>query len=226
MEMFAANEQIVVQRVRQYLTDLRRRLPTTVGFSNPTDLYSIKTEYRIQIGSSKCRADVVLVKEDLPLIWGFQENPLIVIVECKAVGREGDGVEQLKSYLAAADTRFGIFAASLQADDWQYYENHGRNKFVSISPQDFEAQVRDEEDLAIRKQVEAEKRISQGIERRSDRTEQKLELEYKRKEENLQSGLQRRLKEERSEGFKNGFWAGVISVIALVIVIAIIASGG
>ena len=70
-------EKFVVGRVHKYLDQLRQKLPVPILTS--TDLYSIKTEHKIQIGSSNCRADVVLLKKDLPLIWGIQTNHLIVI---------------------------------------------------------------------------------------------------------------------------------------------------
>jgi len=223
-------EKFVVERVRKYLGQLRQKLP--VPSSTPTDLYSITTEYTIQIGSSKCRADVVLLKEDLPLIWGTATNRLIVIVEAKAVGKAGDGIEQLQSYLCATDTRFGIFAASLDPNKWQYYENHQRNNFQLISRPEFEKRVLRE----IDEEQEAENRIKQAIDSHRRRLEKKLDNEYKEKkeslqneykekEESLQATLQTRLKEERREGFKNGFWVGVSAVVFIIVVIAI-ASGG
>ena len=76
--------------------------------------YDVKTKRDIQFGAGKGRmhgeADVVI------------KNPQgywIAIVECKSerVGKGLEGEWQLKSYLSATDTRFGILAASKDPDD-------------------------------------------------------------------------------------------------------------
>lgn len=221
-------EKFVVKRVYKYLDQLRQELPVSPNF------YSIKTEYKIPIGSFNCRADVVLLKEDLPLILGIQINPLIVIVECKAVGQAGNGVEQLQSYLCATDTRFGIFAASLSPDEWQYYENHQRNNFQPISRKQFEAQVGRQENAEAKKEKEAKRQIEQAKEDHSQRVEKKLVEKYKDKEIERQVDLDREkanLQMRIDEAYKSGFWGGFKvefwgCVIAVVIIAVIIASGG
>ena len=116
----------------------------------------------------------MLFKEDSPLISGIQRNRLIVIVECKAVGKTGTGVEQLQSYLCATDTRFGIFAASLSQNEWQYYENHRHNNFRLISRKQFEAQIGRQENAEAKKEKEAKRQIEQAKEYHSQRVEEKL----------------------------------------------------
>ena len=217
-------EKFVVEEVRKYLDQLRPKLPRPSSTS--ADLYSIKTEHTIQVGSSSCRADVVLLKKDLPLIWGIQTNRLIVIVECKAVGKKGDGIGQLQSYLCATDTRFGVFAASLSADEWQYYENYGRNDFRLISQQEFEAQISIQENAEANKEKEAKRRIEQAIEYRSRRKEKELVEQYKDKEKKLQAGLKMRIDEADKSGFWRGFKVGVWICVIAGVIIAIIASGG
>lgn len=225
-------EKFVVENVREYLNQLQQKLPvpTAVPTAIPTDLYSIKTEHTIQIGSSNCRADVVLLKEDLPLIWeGIQTNRFIVIVECKAVGKEGNGIDQLKSYLCATDTRFGIFAANPNSDKWKYYQNLRHNNFRPISRQKFEAQVGLQENAEADKEKEAERRIEHAIEIRSKCVEKELTHRYERKKANLQTNMQRQLNEKRSEGFWSGFWygfwSGVFAIIVFVILQAIVSGG-
>lgn len=217
-------EKFVVERVREYLDQLR------VDQFRSTNFYSIKTEHKIQIGSFNCRADVVLLK--LPF-FETQSNRLIVVVECKTVRKIGNGIEQLQSYLCATDTRFGIVAASLCPDEWKYYENHGHNHIVSISQESFKAQVGSEENTEVKKEKEAKRQIEQIIEYRSRRKEKELVEEYKSKEIELQADLDRekaKLQMKIDEAHKSGFWGGFkvgcwICVIA-VVVIAIIASGG
>ena len=93
-------------------------------------------EKQIQMGSSIGRADVVL----LPDFDG--DSSIVAIVECKGVGRDKDsGIKQLKAYLSATDTRLGIFANSVNKDEWEYMENIGRSVFKPITRTIFEKYV-------------------------------------------------------------------------------------
>ena len=94
-------------------------------FSQPKfQKFSTKQEYQIKMGSDKRRADVVLMNS---------KGNLAAIAECKRPGVEGDGIDQLKSYLSATDTSLGIFANSTEPDSWNFYENLGRNRFREIT---------------------------------------------------------------------------------------------
>ena len=66
-----------------------------------TDFLHTEECGQIQFGSRNGSADVVL---------GDGNGGFAAIAECKGAGYEGHGIEQLKSYLSATDTRFGIFA--------------------------------------------------------------------------------------------------------------------
>ena len=117
-------EGIVVEEVDRY-------------FSNPKfQKFSIEKEYPIQVGSTRCRADVVLLNS---------AGRLVAIAECKRVGVEGQGLDQLKSYLSATDTRFGLFANSTHPAAWDFYENLGRNQVRSMTRSEFEERVVDGE---------------------------------------------------------------------------------
>ena len=98
------------------------------GFSSSTD----STECRIQFGTRNGIADVVLRDEN---------GSFAAVAECKGAGYTGHGIEQLKSYLAATDTRFGIFANRADKNHWKFYENRQRNQIVEIDPSEFEAGV-------------------------------------------------------------------------------------
>ncbi|MDE0089688.1 MAG: type I restriction enzyme HsdR N-terminal domain-containing protein, partial [Candidatus Poribacteria bacterium] len=113
----AEDEQTVVDVVQAYLDALE------------TDGLLTEKEYEIQFGSGNGFADVVLVD---------QNGSLVVIAECKAIGHVGHGVEQLKSYLCATDTRFGIFANMTDPKQWKFYENRQRNRFDPITRDQFE----------------------------------------------------------------------------------------
>ena len=113
-------EDIVVEEVVRY-------------FSTPKfERVSIKTEYPIQMGTDNRRADVVLIDRD---------GKLAAIAECKKIGYEGSGLDQLKSYLSATDTPLGAFANSKEPDSWTFIENLGRNQFKPIDRSQFEARV-------------------------------------------------------------------------------------
>ena len=94
--------------------------------------FSVKPQYTIQIGSRQGHPDVVLIDD---------KGYLAAVVECKKSGHTGHGVEQLKSYLCATDTQFGIFANSTKPESWTFYENLRRNRFEKISRFDFERKV-------------------------------------------------------------------------------------
>ena len=110
--------------------DEARVVTAVVGyFKTPAyQRFSIELEREIRIGSRDGRADVVLLTA---------EGKLAAIAECK-VEYEQIGDEQLKSYLSATDTRFGILADSEHAENWQFYENIGRSEFKRINLSQFE----------------------------------------------------------------------------------------
>ena len=94
--------------------------------------FSSKTQREIQMGSDKRKPDVVLVDGD---------GSFAAIAECKGAGFIGDGIDQLKSYLSATDTRFGIFANRTDPGQWQFYENRRRNQFDQIDRSKFKEGV-------------------------------------------------------------------------------------
>lgn len=103
-------------------------------FSQPQfQKFSTKQEYQIRMGSDKRRADVVLTNS---------KGDLAAIAECKRPGVDGNGIDQLKSYLSATDTSLGVFANSTEPDSWNFYENLGRNRFREITTRsEFEKRV-------------------------------------------------------------------------------------
>ncbi len=113
-------ESSVVEEVCNYFSKFQRS-----GFS-------AMREYEIDIGTYTPRPDVVLLDQ--------QEN-LAAIAECKRGGIRDNGIEQLKSYLSATDTRFGIFANSTNLANWEFYENRRGHQFSSIDLSEFESAV-------------------------------------------------------------------------------------
>ena len=80
------------------------------------DGFTVKNECDIQFGTRDGTADVVVMTP---------QGHWVAIVECKngRIGKTKEGVKQLKSYLSATDTRFGILAFSEKPHEWIYYEN-------------------------------------------------------------------------------------------------------
>ena len=121
------SEKEVCEAVKTYFQD---------NFNN----FTINTECGIQFGASKCRkngiADVVL--KDVAGHW-------LAIVECKSekTGYTEHGRGQLRSYLSATDTRFGILAANGNPDNWVYCENQRSNVFMEKDKSYFEKHVFD-----------------------------------------------------------------------------------
>ena len=83
-------------------------------------------------------ADVVL----------HRDGHLVAIAECKKYPPTSQELErrqrdQLKSYLSATGTRFGVLAYSTSSEKWIFCENLGGNQFRVISQSDFEQGVVD-----------------------------------------------------------------------------------
>ena len=113
-------EDIVVHEVVRY-------------FATPRfERFFIEEEYPIQIGSYKGRADVVLINKD---------RTLAAIIECKRGGYEGNGTDQLKSYLSATNTPLGIFANETDPAAWKFYQKRGQNQFNQIDRSRFEKRL-------------------------------------------------------------------------------------
>ena len=108
--------------------------------------FSPRKQHGIQFGSRNGIADVVLVKGD--------DGTLAVVAECKGAGYVGHGIEQLKSYLSATDTRFGIFANRYDRSQWKFYENRRHNVFETLTRSQFEKGVRAE--IVLRPRFEFE----------------------------------------------------------------------
>lgn len=133
-EVSPDREQKVEEAVYGYLSEINIH-----GFSP-------RNQHKIQFGSRNGIPDVVLVKGD--------DGPLAVVAECKGAGYVGHGIEQLKSYLSATDTRFGIFANRSDRNQWKFYENRRHNVFEPITRSQFEKGVRAEIVLLPRFELE------------------------------------------------------------------------
>ena len=89
-------------------------------------------------GSRDGSADVVL----------HRDGHLVAIAECKRYVPTSPKIDrnnraQLKGYMSATGTRFGVLAYTTSSENWIFCENQGGNKFRVISQSDFENGVVD-----------------------------------------------------------------------------------
>jgi type I restriction enzyme M protein len=94
----------------------------------------ISVEFRVKMGRSSKRADLVIFFEDVP---PKQEN-IWAIIECKAPdvspNSRKEGTEQLKSYLAACiNAEFGMWTNGQERFCYRKYEQSGRVEFAEIA---------------------------------------------------------------------------------------------
>lgn len=137
-------EDLVVDSVKEYFESLDYQSET-----------QSETQYKVNIGSSNCRADVVL----------RNENGVLVLVECKEEGYIGtDGIDQLKSYMCATDAPLGIFAASQQKKYWRFYENLGRNNIKEINCDKYKILLDKMTSFDLKKEDRIERRLKELIE--------------------------------------------------------------
>ena len=94
--------------------------------------FFVDVEREIQMGSTVRRADIVLRDA---------RGCFIAVAECKRPNEDVSGRLQLKSYLNASGTRFGLLATSTDSNQWAFCENKGGNQFRQISRAAFEARV-------------------------------------------------------------------------------------
>lgn len=133
-------------------------------FSKPQfQEFFIETEREIQMGTYNRRSDIVLLDKSASFV---------AIAECKQTGVVTYGREQLKSYLCATDTQFGVFANSTNPHEWEFYENLRRNQFTPpMERSRFESKVATERTIASIR--EEKSKLDQQIRKASDQHAQK-----------------------------------------------------
>ena len=123
------------------------------------DGFTIDNERPIQFGTQNGIADVVVMT---------RRGHWFAIVECKngRIGRTKEGVEQLKSYLSATDTRFGILAFSDKPHEWIYYENL-RSNVITERPQAYFNRFKNDPPTDDRKIQHILKQTQRNLKRRT-----------------------------------------------------------
>ena len=102
--------------------------------SFPNSGFESKDEAPIDIGGKNGQADLEL--------YVPEKDKRVVIAEAKKGKKDVNyGRHQLFAYLSATNTRFGIFANSLNRDNWIFYENLRHFRFRRIERSQFEEKV-------------------------------------------------------------------------------------
>lgn len=96
--------------------------------------FSPEKEREIQIGLDNRKADVVLVDGN---------GSFAAVAECKGAGFVGHGKRQMKSYLSASNSPFGIFANRADPRKWKFYKNLGKNKFDEVKYDQFKEGIKE-----------------------------------------------------------------------------------
>lgn len=118
-------EAIVEQEVKNYFTD---------RFASPP--FFVSQQCEIQFGTRYGIADVVLHR---PI--GEEKGYFVAIAECKKWPLsilKGKAKAQLKSYMSATNTRYGVLAVGTDPRNWEFCENKYNNWFVEIDRETFE----------------------------------------------------------------------------------------
>ena len=118
-------EAVVEQEVRRYFTD---RFTSTPFF--------VSQQCGIQFGTRHGIADVVLHQ---PI--GEEKGYFVAIAECKKWPLpilRGKAKAQLKSYMSATNTRYGVLAIGTDPRNWDFCENKYNNWFAEIDRETFE----------------------------------------------------------------------------------------
>ena len=127
-------EAVVDQAVKTYLTD---RFPK----------FDVSQQCEVQFGTRHGIADVVLHQ---PIREG--KGYFVAIAECKKwplpILRD-KARAQLKSYLSATNTRYGVLAVGTDPRNWEFCENKYHNWIVSIDRDTFEKGIENWEPVAI-----------------------------------------------------------------------------
>ena len=118
---------MVEQKVKQYFTE---RFPQ----------FSVSEECNVQFGTRTGGiADVVLHQS-----MGGQKGNFVAIAECKKLPLpipQGQAKAQLKSYMSATSTKYGVLAVGTDPRNWVFCENKYDNWFVEINQNAFETGI-------------------------------------------------------------------------------------
>ena len=133
------NETEVKKKVEEYFTDTFPQ-------------FSVSQECEVSFGSKRGGFADVVLHTDKP---GY----FVAIAECKrsplpTQQQKEKAKEQLKSYMSATNTRYGVLAVGEDPGNWEFCENKYHNYFVSINRKKFERSVENWEPIEVNLQRE------------------------------------------------------------------------
>lgn len=108
-------------------------------FENQFQQFSTSQQCEVQFGVKHGIADVVLHQPIRDEIGYF-----VAIAECKKLPLpilRAQARAQLKSYMSATNTRYGVLAVGTDPQHWEFCENKHNNWFASIDKETFERSV-------------------------------------------------------------------------------------
>ena len=126
-------EAIVEQAVTTYFTD---QFPQ----------FSVSQQCEVQFGTRHGIADVVL-HQPIRDETGY----FVAIAECKRLPLpilRAQARAQLKSYMSATNTRYGVLAVGTDPGNWEFCENKYNNWFTEINREDFERGIKNWEPVS------------------------------------------------------------------------------
>ena len=130
-------EAIVEQAVKTYFTD---QFPQ----------FSVSEQCAVSFGTQhRGIADVVLYMDE--------NGYFVAIAECKRWPLPiplDQAKAQLKSYMSATNTRYGVLAIGTDVGNWEFCENKYNNRFVQIGRKSFERGIKNWMPLDVRLQRE------------------------------------------------------------------------
>ena len=115
-------------------------------FNNRFPQFSVSQECEISFGSKRGGFADVVLHTDKP-------GSFVAIAECKGPlptqKRQERAKEQLKSYMSATNTRYGVLAVGEDPGNWEFCENKHHNRFVSINRETFERSVENWKPISV-----------------------------------------------------------------------------
>ena len=102
--------------------------------------FSTSQQCGVQFGTRHGISDVVLHQ---PI--RDEKGYFVAIAECKTLPLpilRGQARAQLKSYMSATNTQYGVLAVGMDPENWEFCENKYNNWFAQISQEDFEQGIK------------------------------------------------------------------------------------
>ena len=128
-------EAVVEQAVSRYFAD---RFPQ----------FSVSQQCEVQFGTRRHGITDVVLHQPI----GAEKGRFVAIAECKPLPLpilRDYARAQLKSYMSATNTQYGVLAVGTDPRNWEFCENKFNNWFVSIDQATFETRVENWQPVSV-----------------------------------------------------------------------------